>query len=215
MTDDTISVTGATAPAVPGSDEHTTAAAARTAELALKPADAPAARPVVYVVSAVLAGLAVVGVHDLLVRADALGRPEWVPAALEWISGLDWVSMALPVAIVAFIVALLLLIVAFKPRRSVGMRGASASATWFRPVDVARLCSQSARRIPGVLSASSSATSRKVTVTATTADGDQAAVEEAIRSQVASLLDGTLREPPTVQVRVNRATIDEAREGDR
>ena len=67
---------------------------------------------------------------------------------------------------------------ALRPRRRTAVAVAARSSVWIAPADLARLASRAAETVPGVLDARSSATLRKITVTAHTTAGSGATADQ-------------------------------------
>jgi hypothetical protein len=107
----------------------------------------------------------------------------------------------IPAGIVAVVIGAWWVYAALRPRRRTAVAVTARSSVWIGPADLARLASRAAEKVPGVVEARSSATLRKVTVTAKTTAGDAragvaAAVETAVRDATA-----VASPPPTVRVR--------------
>jgi len=83
------------------------------------------------------------------------------------------------------------------------MQLASDTASmWMRPVDIARLSSATARRVPGVASAQTSADSKKAKVTVN-GDTDDAELQGRVETAVTRCL-AHLKNPPQVTVAVEK-----------
>lgn len=177
-----------------------------------RPAPTPAASPRArwWTITLGLALLAAggVAVHDLLVVRGTVQTDPWLTPVYDWIADLHYAAWVLPAAIACAVAALILFVAAVKPRTKTHLHFTEDTALFARPVDVARMSTASAKRIGGVIRASTIATRKKITVTVVTAAGDageRQAVSDGVAAEVtklASLLDPT----PSVQVRTTTAT---------
>lgn len=159
-----------------------TAESIATAPAELKPARPARSTPPVAWVGVVLAllllaaGLALV--YDALVEAGYVSGTRILSPWLSRTAELDRGDLALGLAVVMVIVGLILLLVAVIPGRRhgiiVGDRG-----VWLEPVDLARLASDAAEHVDGVLRARTSASRQRldVEISATTPDVSAAVVE--------------------------------------
>lgn len=172
------------------------------------PLAAPAARPLAYLVAALLAAIGIVCGHDFLVRAEAIDRPELIAGFVGWLDSHGWDSVLPPAAIGAVVVGAAFLVIAAKPRRRTHARMAGPADAWIRVGDVGRIASRTARRCPGVLTAVSVAGQKSAVVTVEGSNGHPELADD-VRAAVARDLDSTLDQPPTVRVRIsNRAPAD-------
>ncbi|WP_448851608.1 DUF6286 domain-containing protein [Corynebacterium sp. 335C] len=179
-----------------------------TAEHARRPQAAPAARGVVYLVSLLLLALAGVAIWDILVRTDLVQGPELIASALDWATATDWNPWLIAVGAAAVMLGLLLLVAALKPRRTTHLRANAEASAWLRPVDVARLVSRAARKVPGVISVGTSATRKRITLTVHGGGATAEELRDRIARAVEPVVADALAEPPAVVVRVtaNRET---------
>lgn len=175
------------------------------------PLAAPAARPVAYLVALALAAIGVIAGNDLLVRLEAIDRPEILAGLVDWLDGHGWDAVLLPASVAALILGTALVLVAVKPRRRTHVRVRGDADMWLRPVDVGRIASRAARRCPGVYDATAIAAPRAVTVTVdgTAPNGDDPA--DGVRAAVATELGGAVADPPTVKVRTLRGNEERER----
>jgi hypothetical protein len=119
---------------------------------------------------------------------------------INWIDGLTFAWWMIPAGIAAILVGAWWVYAALRPRRRTALAVTAASSVWIGPADLARLVSRAAEKVPEVLEARSSATLRKLTVTAhTTAEGGatqmKSAVADAVRDSVAAIVNP----PPKIQ----------------
>ncbi|MDQ3627982.1 MAG: DUF6286 domain-containing protein [Actinomycetota bacterium] len=151
--------------------------------------------------SLLLIALGVVAVRDALVHADLLSGQPWILQALESLDGQlagDWL---VPVGVLALLLAVWLLVVAFKPRPRSEARLQAGTGVFLTKASMRRLAAAAASDVDGVDTAGASATLSRVRVTATTtadqADAVRAGVGEAVTQRLSALV-----EPPRVDVRV-------------
>ncbi|MDN6813351.1 MAG: DUF6286 domain-containing protein [Corynebacterium variabile] len=178
---------------------------------ALTPAPVPAASPRArwwtILLGLLLLAAGGVAVHDLLVVRGTIHTDQLLTPVYDWIADVtyDWV---LPAAIGCALVALILLVATLRPRARTHLSFGEDAALYARPVDVARMSTAAARQAGGVLRASTVATRKRITVTATTAAGDQAernAVSAAVSEQVGHLA-AMLDPEPAVVVKIVAST---------
>lgn len=159
------------------------------------------------VLALVVLGVAVVLVHDGLVRLGTLAGRPWL---LDAADAVGEVRPTWQVALVGAVVGLLglwLVALALSRRSRPGIALAAGGGQYLLGQDVARLASGAAAQVDGVLDATSTWRPRTVTVRATT-DGGQG-VDEQVRAAVAERL-GALASVPRVVVRSRRSRDDEA-----
>ena len=170
------------------------------------PVAPPAAGYVGSLIALLLLALGVVALRDGAVAAGWLrGRP-FLTTAIGWVDGLGFDWWMIPAGIAAIAIGAWWVYAALRPRRHTAVAVTARSSVWIGPADLARLASSAAETVPGVIDARSSATLRKIVVTATTTVGDAgsgfaAAVETAVRDATA-----VSSSPPTVRVRMRTGT---------
>ncbi|MBC7275781.1 DUF6286 domain-containing protein [Nocardioides sp.] len=157
----------------------------------------PRRTPVVVLAATVLAlvliGIAVVAVRDLLVSQGwATGSPI-APALVDGSDGLRaTVGLAIGGAVVA-LAGLVLIWLGLRPGRRTHLRVRGDADLWLAPGAVAALAQETADRLPGVMSADSSRSTRRRTVVdivvaeRSTPDGPQGAA--AVAEHVRAVLD--------------------------
>lgn len=146
-----------------------------TSRAPLRPAHAPRVRYVGLLVGVALVALAVVGVRDVAVRyLSPAGRESWIVAALAQARDMPepWLFWG---GIVFFLIGLWLVAAAFVPRLKPYLGLSSTAAIWVRRVDLARHATATAKTLPGVMSASTLVTRKKIVVTATSSTLDEPA----------------------------------------
>ena len=171
------------------------------------PVAAPAAGYVGSLIALIMLGLGVGALRDSAVAAGWLDGQEWTKSAIGWIDGLTFDWWMVPVGIAAILIGAWWVYAALRPRRRTAVAVNARRIVWIAPADLARLASRAAENVPGVLQARSSATLRKITVTAhTTADsGDtqiKSAVGDAVRASVLTLMSS----PPKIRVRTRKGS---------
>jgi hypothetical protein len=147
----------------------------------------------------VLTALGVVLIRDALIAFDVLPGSAWVPAALDGLNGLTAEWWMVPAGVAVTLLGLWLVVTALRPRSRRTVPITSATGVFLHTRDIARLASNAACEVDGVLSAASTASRRAVTVTvrstatARIADGVTDAVTRRLRP---------LETPPRIKVRV-------------
>ena len=165
-----------------------------------RPAASPAARYLAVLLGLLLlAGAAVAG-RDLYIRYTDVDWQPWVSSATTWLGDLSYRNWMLPAGIAALIIGLLLLWAAIRPRTKTHREIDSDIAVWMRPVDIARMCTASAQRVPGVMGAHTVARKRSIDVTVIGNTRDQKLREELQQSlqPLANLVAGS----PALNVQV-------------
>ncbi|HIW96468.1 MAG TPA: hypothetical protein H9867_08340 [Candidatus Corynebacterium gallistercoris] len=153
------------------------------------PVASPKARWFAVFIGLLLIAGCVIAARDLLIRHDHVTGEEFIAPALNWLDGLDITGFAIPVAVVAGIIALLLLILVVAPRRRTHV---AVSPMWLRPVDMARVATATARSVQGVINAHSVSTRKKITVTAVPALDEAHTDLEALKADIEQALTRTL-----------------------
>ena len=167
-------------------------------------AKAPVGLGVITAIGLVLALLVMVlgavGVHDALTAAGAVNGRSWVNAVAGQIDGLTPAVWLVLVGPVLALLGLWLVASALRPRPRTGVALEATTGVVLRPRDIAHLARTAAQDVNGVTAAKAKATSRKVTVavTATTAQGIQGQVIEAVGARLAAI-----RATPTIRVNVS------------
>ena len=177
------------------------------------PARARLVRGPIGVAGPVLAtALLVVGValvRDGLVAAGLLGGRATVPALLGAADRLTAHTWLIPVGAGLAVVGLGLVYAALRPRPRRGVPIDSATGLFLTTDGVARLASDAAGEVGGVLRARSSAGRRRVVTTVETT-ADDPTLADAVTRAVSTRL-AHLRTPPTVRVRVRAPRPDTRR----
>lgn len=153
-----------------------------------EPRRAPAARPVLVILSLALLGLAGFAGYELY----ATLRDDWEPLLGPWVEiGLDgplswkwlpWVAGAVAV------LGLLMLVSALRRRQRSHVGYGEDSALWLTPTSIARLCSQHAGRVSGVTSCTTVVRRKKVVANVHAGGRDLSDVELAVRQELAPIV---------------------------
>lgn len=180
-----------------------------SAAKALLPADpkTPLALPAAAFTGPLIAVLVlaagVIGIRDGVLAAGWITGSSWTTAAAEWIDGLVFAGWMIPVAIVAIIVGLLLLVAALKPRRKTAIALNADTSVWIEPAAVAHIAADAARSVPGVLTAKATATRRTVVVRAQVTGDDRSGITSAVTERVKAALEPVSKAPKvTVRSRI-------------
>jgi len=164
------------------------------------PTAAPAAAPWAVLLALVVLALGVVGIRDALVAAGVFDGSSWTTNTANVIDGLTARTWMIPAGIGLAVLGLWWLLAAGKPRKRTEISLPGTPGAWMRPGDLARLVQPTVENVDGVVSASTSATRRRVTVKATTTARDSAQVRTAITDAVGDRL-AALRRAPQVKVK--------------
>jgi hypothetical protein len=150
------------------------------------------------VLAILLTAAGVVLLHDALTRANLMpGRP-WLPAVVRGLdrSIAEW--WLIPAGIAVALIGVWLIVTALRPRSRDTLAVNSTTGVFLRTRDIARLASAAADDVDGVLSATSVASRRAVTVTIESTTTEIAApVRDAVGQRLAALST-----PLTVKVRI-------------
>ncbi|MEY8567534.1 hypothetical protein AALF15_13335 [Corynebacteriaceae bacterium 7-707] len=168
-----------------------------------QPKASPLARGWTIVLGLVLLGVTAVIIRDVLILNDSVSGRQLLPPVFTWFATVQNESWMLWAGIGCALVAAFFLLVSVRPRRRTHMAFGDGSELYARPVDVARLSTATARRVPGVLSAHTVATRKKISVKVVTAVTPEST--ETIRARVSthvSELSALLDPAPNVQVTV-------------
>lgn len=157
-----------------------------------RPKASPPARGWTIIVGILLlAAAVVVGREAWVIGADE-GAASWLQPFIDVMSSPEIHTWMLVAGGVAIFVGLILLWAACAPRKTTHVRIRSEDASmWLRAVDIARVASATARRVPGTTAARSRAKIAKersrITVTAT-GDADDAQLKERVTEAVTAAL---------------------------
>lgn len=157
-----------------------------------RPKASPPARGWTIIVGILLLAAAVVVGREAWVAGANEGATSWLQPFIDVMSSPEIHTWMLVAGGVAIFVGLILLWAACAPRKTTHVRiGSEDASMWLRAVDIARVASATARRVPGTTAARSRAKITKersrITVTAT-GDADDAQLKERVTEAVTAAL---------------------------
>lgn len=168
----------------------------------------PAARGVALFIGLVLIALGCVAGRELWVLFSHTTQSSWLEAALRYARGAQLETWMFIVAGALAVLAVILLVVSLKPRRTTHVEYHYGDTTLHvRRTDVARLLTASALDIPGVRAAESTVGKRKATVNVTTETADSH-ITERVQAEASQHLEA-LESPLSLNVH-NRSAQKEA-----
>lgn len=166
----------------------------------LPPRATPWARPAAVLIGVLLLAVSVVCVREVWLRNSRTNHWEsWVEPLVETVGNTTYQLWMLPAGIVAVLLGLFLVWVAFRPRTRTHLSVGRGAAVWMRRVDIARMLSATARTVPGVATAASRVNGRTATVSITGRSPD-ANLSPAVAAVLSPLL-GELGLDLTLRVR--------------
>ncbi|MET4049730.1 hypothetical protein BJD99_13640 [Rhodococcus sp. 1163] len=173
------------------------------------PTASPAALPVAVVLAFGLLALAFVAGREFLIVHDTIVGAPWIRNTVNWISELHWAPWMITASGAAIVAGLILLVIGTKPRTQTHTGVTSPTSpspmVWMRPTDVARMCSDHAGEVPGVESARTTVTKKRITVEVhRTEAGEDEALTEAVRDAVAPTLS-VLADARDTRIRLHQA----------
>ncbi|AKK10333.1 DUF6286 domain-containing protein [Corynebacterium uterequi] len=169
-----------------------------------QPVASPQVRWIAILLSLLLVGLGVFATTEALAFYRQGPDAPYVLDLPGWLTSLSPSAVGFAGA-VAIAVALWFLVAALSPRRKRHRQVAGTDASvWVRPVDIARYATARAKAVPGVTSARSKASKKKVTVTALSSAVD-AAEQERIRDAISHRLASAFGEDFQVAVAIEAA----------
>jgi len=168
-----------------------------------QPKASPAVRTWAVILGLLLIAAGIVGVRETWLVGSGSDAQSWVQPVLDLIATKDLQTWMIWAGVGSIVVGLIFVIAALKTRRSTHLQLASDTASmWMRPVDIARVSSATARRVPGVASAQTSADSKTTKVTVH-GDTDDAELQDRVETAVTQCL-APLQDPPQVIVTVEK-----------
>lgn len=150
------------------------------------------------VMALVLTAIGFVLLHDAIAEADTRPGRTWLAAMADGLDRLTAEWWMIPAGVGIALVGVWLIFTAVRPRSRKTLAVTSETGVFLRTRDVARLASAAADDVDGVLSASSTATRRAVTVSV---ESDRDGIADLVRDTVGQRLSA-LASPPKVKVRV-------------
>lgn len=131
------------------------------------PRSSPIAAATGVVIAVLFIALAVVGIHDLAVTQKWATGQSWSRAAIDGTNGLTRADWVVPLAVVALLLGLVMLLVSLTPRRTTHRHVPSSEGSldvWIVPAALGKLATGAAEDAPGVLAAHSKVSSRRIRV---------------------------------------------------
>ncbi|MDX6283119.1 MAG: hypothetical protein QOH03_4190 [Kribbellaceae bacterium] len=166
---------------------------------AKRPVRTPAAVPVGIIGAIALGLLGAAAIRDALQALDVVKGDSWSGSLADRVKLIEPAEWMVPAGIAAVLIGLWFLVAALKPRRTTQWQ-IGDSSVWIRPKDAARLAAGTASEHGSVLSATTSARRRRITVDAVTTT-DAAQVGEELEAAITSRL-AALSRPPRIRTRV-------------
>jgi len=155
-----------------------------------------------------LIALGVLGVQEALVRSGAVDATSWTSWVLTHLDGLRSAFWMLVVFVVAVLIGLLLLAVAFRrrPRKTVAVR--ANTGVYLRTQDLARMADDIIEGTDGVTDVSCSARRGRLRVNVTTVEPKErnSTVRDSVRERLAPCL-ATLARAPRVSVHIRNEDL--------
>lgn len=164
----------------------------------------PSSRIFALTLCLLMFGVAGIAARELWTKRTGTALESWLSPIFELISRAQYQPWMLPVGILAIVVGLIFMFSSLKPRRATHQALAGEPTLWVRNVDIARMCTAVAERVPGVAVASTYASPRVVTVTVTGNSGDEP-LPDRVRLAVHDKL-AKLAKAPTLHVRMGGLT---------
>lgn len=150
----------------------------------------------------VLIAIGALGVRDAAVAAGWLRGEPLIPKAFDAISEFGPQPWMVPAGVALALSGIVLAVVSLLPRRPTAVAVQAGTAVYVGHGDVARVASAAALDVPGVLTATSTASARKVVVRCrATGHGDD--VRALVNEAVSDALE-PLRHTPRIAVRIRQ-----------
>jgi hypothetical protein len=150
------------------------------------------------IMALVLTGIGFVLLHDAVAEADNRPGRTWLASVVDGLDRTTAEWWMIPAGVAVALAGVWLIVTAVRPRSRKTLAVTSQTGVFLRTRDIARLASAAADDVDGVLSASSVASRRAVTVTV---ESDRDAVADLVRDTVSERLSA-LANPPKIKVRV-------------
>ncbi|QGU02899.1 hypothetical protein CKALI_10220 [Corynebacterium kalinowskii] len=134
------------------------------------PKGQPASRAVAVLLSIGSCGLAIAAARELWTKRTGTELKSWLKPVFDLIARAKYEPWMLPLGVAVVILGIYLVAVALKPRPMTHVQLAASPNFWVRNVDIARLCTATAERVPSVAGASTYASPKHVIVSITGSD---------------------------------------------
>ncbi len=155
-----------------------------------------------------LIALGVVGIQEALVRSGATTGTSWTTWVLTRLDGVTPADWMLVVFVIAAIVGILLLLIAFRrrPRKTLAVR--ATTGVYLRTRDLARLADHHLDGIDGITDVNTAASGNRLRVTATTLEpkARNTALSDTLRERLAPCLEA-LEPAPKVSVSIRNGDL--------
>lgn len=169
------------------------------------PRSSPIAAITAVVIAVLFITLAVVGIHDLAVTQKWATGQSWSRAAIDGINGVTRADWVVPLAVVALLLGLVMLLMSLAPRRTTHRHVPSSEGSidvWIVPAALGKLARGAAEDAPGVLTAHSKVSSRRIRLMVRSTPGvDEARTVERAGELVAARIGRLSDLPVKVSVR--------------
>lgn len=151
------------------------------------------------VLAVVLAAVGVLLIRDALIAFDVVPGAALLPAILDRLNGYTAEWWMVPAGVAVALLGLWLVVTALRPRSRKTVPVTSATGVFLHTRDIARLASDAAEEVDGVVSATSTASRRAVTLTvrSTATAGIADGVTDAVTRRLSPL-----ETSPRIKVRV-------------
>lgn len=169
------------------------------------PKAAPVAAFTAVIIALLLIALAVVGIHDLAVTQKWASGTSWSRTIIDGTNGATRADWVVPLAVVALLVGLFLLVVSFRPRRSTHQHvpdDDDSVDVWIAPAALGKMATNAAEDAPGVLSAHPRTSARRVRISVGTTPGaDRGQVVDTVQQLVGERIGALSDRPVKVTTR--------------
>ncbi|SMG23194.1 hypothetical protein SAMN06295981_1269 [Corynebacterium pollutisoli] len=153
------------------------------------PRATPLARYVAIIIGLALLATAIVCGREIWLRnSTSIHWDSWVEPIIMTIGDATYQPWMLPAGAVAGVLGTLLVWVALRPRTYTHRAVRSEASLWMRPVDISRLLSATARRVPGVTTAATRLSGSTAHVSVTGHRDDLAPLVDAALAHTVSAL---------------------------
>lgn len=125
----------------------------------------PASRFLAVALSLGLFALVGIAGRELWTKRTGTQLESWLRPVFDTVARARFESWMLPAGVAVAIVGIVFIVVALKPRPKTHVALAAGPNFWIRNLDIARLCTSTAERVPGVARATTYASPRTITVT--------------------------------------------------
>lgn len=153
------------------------------------PRGKPAVFGAVIFLTLLLAGIAAVAIHDILVAIDQINAPSWLSWVAERAAHPSQAPWLLATFVVMAVLGVVLLIQTMLPAPKTHVALRSSASVWMRHVDVCRMCTNAAQQVYGVTKAQTTFNGKKATVSIDTAGPASQNVVDNVQAAVTAVLE--------------------------